>query len=58
MEGEKGALRNISLPWGFLEYNQVCVAHMKQTILILRVGVPKGSFACGKNTSDSRDILR
>ena len=46
---EKGALRNISLSWLFLEYRQFCVAHMKQTILILCVGVPKGSLVCGKN---------
>ena len=46
---KKGALRNISLSRLFLEYRQFCVAHMKQTILILCVGVPKGSLVCGKN---------
>lgn len=45
---KKGALRNISLPWRFLEYKRSFVAHLKQTNLILRVGVPKGSFVCGK----------
>jgi len=33
-----------------LAYRQFCAAHMKQKILILRVGVPKGSFVYRKNT--------
>lgn len=47
---KEGAQRNISLPWRSLGYRQFCAAHMKQKILILRVGVPKGSFVYRKNT--------
>ena len=55
---KKGALRNISLPWRFLEYKRSFVAHLKQTNLILRVGTPKGLVCMRKNTSDSWDSLR